>query len=78
MGPAAPPIRIGYARCSTMGQELDSQLVALRAAGCTRVFSEKISTRVKVRPELAAALALCRDIRSAAPGQTVSNAHTPG
>jgi DNA invertase Pin-like site-specific DNA recombinase len=71
IGPAAPPIRIGYARCSTKGQELDSQLVALRAAGCTRVFSEKISTRVRVRPELEAALALCRDIKSAAPGQTV-------
>jgi DNA invertase Pin-like site-specific DNA recombinase len=71
VGPAAPPIRIGYARCSTKGQELDSQLVALRAAGCTRIFSEKISTRIKVRPELDAALGLCRDIKSAAPGQTV-------
>ncbi|MFF5265029.1 recombinase family protein [Actinomadura viridis] len=71
IGAAAPPIRIGYARCSTKGQELDSQLVALRAAGCTRVFSEKISTRVRVRPELEAALALCRDIKSAVPGQTV-------
>jgi hypothetical protein len=28
--------------------------------------------RVKVRPEYEAALALCRDIRSAAPGQTVA------
>jgi len=71
VGPAAPPIRIGYARCSTKDQELDSQLVALRAAGCTRIFSEKISTRIKVRPELDAALGLCREIRSAAPGQTV-------
>ncbi|MEV3926985.1 recombinase family protein [Actinomadura coerulea] len=66
-----PPIRIGYARCSTKGQELDSQLVALRAAGCTRVFAEKISTRIKVRPELEASLSLCRDIKAAASGQTV-------
>jgi DNA invertase Pin-like site-specific DNA recombinase len=71
VGPAAPPIRIGYARCSTKDQELESQMVALRAAGCTRIFSEKISTRVKVRPELDAALGLCRDITSAAPAQTV-------
>ncbi|WP_433345016.1 recombinase family protein [Microtetraspora malaysiensis] len=71
VAPTAPPIRIGYARCSTKDQELESQLVALRAVGCTRVFSEKISTRVKHRPEYEAALALCRDIRSAAPGQAV-------
>jgi DNA invertase Pin-like site-specific DNA recombinase len=45
--PAGRPIRIGYARCSTARQELASQLAALEAAGCTRVFSEKISTRVK-------------------------------
>jgi DNA invertase Pin-like site-specific DNA recombinase len=71
VAPSAPPIRIGYARCSTKDQELESQLVALRAAGCTRIFAEKISTRVKVRPEYEAALALCRDIKSAAPGQAV-------
>ncbi|NUR88083.1 MAG: recombinase family protein, partial [Nonomuraea sp.] len=58
-------------RCSTKEQELDSQVVALRAAGCTRIFAEKISTRIQMRPELAAALALCRDIKSAAPGQSV-------
>ncbi|MEU5994920.1 recombinase family protein [Spirillospora sp. NPDC047418] len=71
VAPAAPAIRIGYAHCSTKDQELDSQLIALRTAGCARTFSEKISTRVKVRPELDAALALCRDIKSAAPSQTV-------
>ena len=36
-----------------------------------RVFSEKISTRIKVRPELEQALRLCRDIKDAAPGQAV-------
>ena len=69
--PAGLPIRIGYARCSTARQELASQLAALEAAGCTRVFSEKISTRVRVRPELEQALRLCRDIKGAAPGQVV-------
>jgi hypothetical protein len=46
VAPAAPetngtPIRIGYARCSTVTQELQNQLDALAASHCTRVFSEK-------------------------------------
>jgi DNA invertase Pin-like site-specific DNA recombinase len=69
--PAGRPIRVGYARCSTVRQELASQLAALQEAGCTRIFSEKISTRIKVRPELEQALRLCRDIKDAAPGQAV-------
>ncbi|KJY37718.1 hypothetical protein VR46_29980, partial [Streptomyces sp. NRRL S-444] len=45
-------IRIGYARRSTLTQELQSQLDALAKHGIERdkVFSEKISTRVRVRP----------------------------
>ncbi|MEV7869987.1 recombinase family protein [Streptomyces sp. NPDC088124] len=43
---------MGYARCSTLGQELDSQLDALSKHGIPRdkIFSEKISTRIRVRP----------------------------
>ncbi|MFE4337263.1 hypothetical protein ACFRQM_50630 [Streptomyces sp. NPDC056831] len=43
-------IRIGYARCSTLTQELQSQLDALAKHGIDRdkVFSEKISTRLRV------------------------------
>ncbi|MFE2552295.1 recombinase family protein [Streptomyces sp. NPDC059355] len=55
--PAAAAIRIGYARCSTAQQELQSQFDALSAAHCKRVFSEKISSD-KVRPELEKALKL--------------------
>lgn len=64
-------IRIGYARCSTAQQELASQLEALEKAGCTRIFSEKISTRIKVRPEFEKALKLASDIKDAAPDQPV-------
>jgi len=56
---------------STAGQELGSQVTALEAAGCKRIFAEKISTRIKIRPELEAALQLARDIKQAAPGQDV-------
>ncbi|USQ89633.1 recombinase family protein [Streptomyces phaeoluteigriseus] len=60
---------MGYARCSTLGQELDSQLDALAKHGVPRekVFSEKISTRIRVRPQFEAALAAARDIKAHAP-----------
>lgn len=65
------PVRIGYARTSTARQELASQLAALRRAECHKIFSEQISTRVKVRPELEAALALARQFTEAAPDTPV-------
>lgn len=57
-------VRIGYARASTARQSLDSQLDSLRAAGVTRIFSEKISTRATKRPELEKAVSLAREIRA--------------
>src|SRR5438552_18596984 len=36
--------RFGYARVSTVGQTLDSQLEQLRAAGCTaKIYREKVT-----------------------------------
>ncbi|MFE0062660.1 recombinase family protein [Streptomyces sp. NPDC059003] len=66
------PIRIGYARTSTARQELASQLEALAAAECHKVFSEQISTRIKVRPELEEALKLARQFKEAAPDTAVN------
>jgi hypothetical protein len=50
-------VRIGYDRASTVRQSLGSQADSLRAAGVTRVFAEKISTRAFTRPELDRAVA---------------------
>ena len=48
---------IGYARVSTIHQNLDRQLGSLRAAGCTTIFAEKASGKdVKGRPELEKAI----------------------
>lgn len=47
---------VGYARVSTRDQNAQSQIDALRGAGCDRVFMEKVSGAQRDRPELKAAL----------------------
>src|SRR4051794_38972716 len=47
----------GYARVSTDGQTLDAQLAELSAAGCTKIFGEKVSGARTDREQLAKAVA---------------------
>jgi DNA invertase Pin-like site-specific DNA recombinase len=52
---------IGYARVSTDEQSLDLQLDALKAAGCRRIFTDKVSTTRADYPGLADAVSHLRD-----------------
>ena len=53
---------VGYARVSSSGQSLDIQNEALAAAGCEKVFAEKMSGRsAKDRIELANAIDFVRE-----------------
>ncbi|MEV7076627.1 recombinase family protein [Streptomyces sp. NPDC093990] len=62
----APPVdrpgdRIGYARVSTRGQDLETQERLLRGAGCIEpLYVETISSRQPERPRFSAALAALR------------------
>jgi DNA invertase Pin-like site-specific DNA recombinase len=62
-------IHIGYARCSHRSQELDSRLDALTQHGIPqdKIFSEKISIRIRVRPQFEEALKTAREIKAHAP-----------
>lgn len=53
---------VGYARTSTVEQQagLASQIAELKAAGCTRVFSEQVSSFSAMRPALKTALDFLR------------------
>jgi DNA invertase Pin-like site-specific DNA recombinase len=44
-------MKIGYARVSTLEQNLDLQLRALEKAGCKKVFREKVSGSNRERPQ---------------------------
>jgi DNA invertase Pin-like site-specific DNA recombinase len=52
---------IGYARVSTLDQNLDLQRDALKRAGCDKIYEEKKSGKAgTIRPELESALAYLR------------------
>lgn len=52
---------VGYARVSSTGQDLATQIEKLKAAGATKIFEEKQSGTDKARPELAKCLDYVRD-----------------
>jgi len=58
--------RLGYARVSTYGQTLEVQLEQLRAAGCTRIYREKVTG---VRPDRRELLKLLKGLL---PGEVVT------
>src|SRR6202162_5919493 len=59
--------RFGYARVSTVGQTLDSQLEQLRAAGCTtKIYREKVTGAHNDRREL------LKMLKHLAPGDVVT------
>jgi DNA invertase Pin-like site-specific DNA recombinase len=55
-------MKVGYARVSSLGQSLDTQIEKLTAFGCEKIFQEKRSgaTREK-REAVNAALEFCRE-----------------
>ena len=57
---------LGYARVSTVGQTLDSQLEQLRGVGCTKIFREKVTGAHNDRREL------LKMLKHLAPGDVVT------
>lgn len=53
MKKSATGLLLGYARVSTGDQDLTNQRAELQAAGCIKLFSEKIAGTQRDRPELA-------------------------
>ena len=55
-----PGYEIGYARVSTLDQNLALQQDALKEAGCEKIFIEQMSGAIRERPALAEALEYAR------------------
>ena len=54
-------MKLGYARCSTLDQNLDWQIDALTKEGCDRIFQEKFTATRKDRPELLRMMDMLRE-----------------
>jgi DNA invertase Pin-like site-specific DNA recombinase len=53
-------LKFGYARVSTIDQNLELQIDELKKAGCDKIFQEKVTGTRKDRPELAEMLKMLR------------------
>jgi DNA invertase Pin-like site-specific DNA recombinase len=53
-------MRIGYARVSTLDQNLDLQLDALKLSGCEEISEEKVCAGSKERPQLSKLFSILR------------------
>src|SRR6201982_3560896 len=58
--------RLGYARLSTYGQTLDSQLEQVRGVGCNKIYREKVTGAHNDRREL------LKMLKALAPGDVVT------
>ncbi len=54
-------VEVGYVRVSKREQNPELQRRELTAAGCERIFEERVSSREEIRPQLEAALDYCRE-----------------
>jgi len=54
-------MKYGYARVSTMGQDLSSQLKALKEEGCEKVYRDKFTGTKSDRPEFTKLLSLLKE-----------------
>ena len=55
-------MKVGYARVSSVGQNLSSQIIALKEYGCEKIFQEKVSgTSTKGREQLKEMLNFVRE-----------------
>lgn len=63
-------MKYGYARVSTDAQDLEGQLERLKAAGCEKIFHEKLSGKDADRPQFK------RLLRALKPGDTMMAVHS--
>jgi DNA invertase Pin-like site-specific DNA recombinase len=54
-------VKYGYARVSTIGQELEAQIQQLQNEGCDQIFSEKFTGTKRERPQFQEVLSLLKE-----------------